>query len=146
MHIWCRFNRTSFQQQLKLPHWCCHRRIFKLQSYILSTTTETGHRTTRWTVWSCFNRTSFQQQLKPANVNFLGCSTDVLQSYILSTTTETPTGAATEQQIYWLQSYILSTTTETTKWHTPLFETNKLQSYILSTTTETVQVRPSRRQ
>ena len=58
------FNRTSFQQQLKPLASYLKRIGGLLQSYILSTTTETfiahlknipGHR---------FNRTSFQQQLK----------------------------------------------------------------------------------
>ena len=59
------FNRTSFQQQLKqVPKtWLFHWEW--LQSYILSTTTETGKRLTR-------SKTS-----------------STLQSYILSTTTET---------------------------------------------------------
>ena len=86
------FNRTSFQQQLKQTitgNFCLRRR--KLQSYILSTTTETNHRTrilrpvvqlqsyilstTTETLQQIveqmrrcrFNRTSFQQQLKPIN-------------------------------------------------------------------------------
>ena len=58
------FNRTSFQQQLKLRSKRSQQRGILLQSYILSTTTET-----------------FQGS------RFFGC--EKLQSYILSTTTET---------------------------------------------------------
>ena len=57
------FNRTSFQQQLKL-NWIYFTRIERLQSYILSTTTETRQRLAE------------DRRL-------------LLQSYILSTTTET---------------------------------------------------------
>ncbi len=56
------FNRTSFQQQLKL-NLNLLARIERLQSYILSTTTETSQDVAE-AVASCFNRTSFQQQLK----------------------------------------------------------------------------------
>ena len=57
------FNRTSFQQQLKLAVFVKVCQVAVLQSYILSTTTETFNQ------WRCrfqrrFNRTSFQQQLK----------------------------------------------------------------------------------
>ena len=58
------FNRTSFQQQLKL-HWKSDlRRLLTLQSYILSTTTETGFDSGHFFPFESFNRTSFQQQLK----------------------------------------------------------------------------------
>ena len=81
------FNRTSFQQQLKLAVFVKVCQVAVLQSYILSTTTETFNQ------WRCrfqrrFNRTSFQQQLKlySGDKNFYDWK---LQSYILSTTTET---------------------------------------------------------
>ena len=86
------FNRTSFQQQLKPLASYLKRIGGLLQSYILSTTTETfiahlknipGHR---------FNRTSFQQQLKHFLRERLK-RPSVLQSYILSTTTETQIAA-----------------------------------------------------
>ena len=58
-----RFNRTSFQQQLKLSEVMKANELGWLQSYILSTTTETIHvRHINFAV--SFNRTSFQQQLK----------------------------------------------------------------------------------
>ena len=59
------FNRTSFQQQLKLFSVKDLRFAVVLQSYILSTTTETGEQVV-------YNREIY-----------------TLQSYILSTTTET---------------------------------------------------------
>ena len=39
--------------------------VSKLQSYILSTTTETSYNNNTFTTHYSFNRTSFQQQLKP---------------------------------------------------------------------------------
>ena len=59
------FNRTSFQQQLKHISVQLFFNRGLLQSYILSTTTETAIRHKRHTDISGFNRTSFQQQLKP---------------------------------------------------------------------------------
>ena len=59
------FNRTSFQQQLKFPPETSSEVASELQSYILSTTTETCR--------SQESRKDFR----------------LLQSYILSTTTET---------------------------------------------------------
>ncbi len=58
------FNRTSFQQQLK--HFLRERlkRPSVLQSYILSTTTETQIAALYALAAIGFNRTSFQQQLK----------------------------------------------------------------------------------
>ena len=82
------FNRTSFQQQLKLRLCVLNFLDITLQSYILSTTTETSpvHTLFRWV--NRFNRTSFQQQLKlDWSENQEGGFR--LQSYILSTTTET---------------------------------------------------------
>ena len=60
----CCFNRTSFQQQLK--HFFRRRRmaLWTLQSYILSTTTETQIAALYALAAIGFNRTSFQQQLK----------------------------------------------------------------------------------
>ena len=107
------FNRTSFQQQLKL----C-RTHPKLNNC------------------SCFNRTSFQQQLKPISINEQKLSI-LLQSYILSTTTETYQSLSLMRGIVMLQSYILSTTTETRVRKNQLQRSRLLQSYILSTTTET---------
>ena len=105
------FNRTSFQQQLKPKSSISTKILSKLQSYILSTTTETDvcclnvmtvsasivHPfNNNWNpafsmqvkTQSSFNRTSFQQQLKlySGDKNFYDWK---LQSYILSTTTET---------------------------------------------------------
>ena len=135
--VWS-FNRTSFQQQLKhltskitpdqllasIVHpfnnnWNiavrgAPRRIVLLQSYILSTTTET----------------------KLAEIGYRGES--MLQSYILSTTTETSIEGMTLGDIEELQSYILSTTTETTQCFFRIYFRLSLQSYILSTTTETI--------
>ena len=106
------FNRTSFQQQLKrINRRFQGRSRNKLQSYILSTTTETPHDLNKTCNFSRFNRTSFQQQLKRIEVPEHS-RPDELQSYILSTTTETFQGSrffGCEK----LQSYILSTTTET---------------------------------
>ena len=83
------FNRTSFQQQLKRrlrrPTIPTH----SLQSYILSTTTETLEKTTSKLKTLCFNRTSFQQQLKHSVAVTITLMNWKLQSYILSTTTET---------------------------------------------------------
>ena len=107
------FNRTSFQQQLKQPfrQFACRQTV--LQSYILSTTTETYCLTLVFDFFASFNRTSFQQQLKPEPPAFLPSPCSKLQSYILSTTTETDTGDAIDKASIRLQSYILSTTTET---------------------------------
>ena len=134
--------------------------VSELQSYILSTTTETR---VRWRFsgrFSCFNRTSFQQQLKRLPAVAVPESSIWLQSYILSTTTETDrfhgckdryrrfNRTSFQQQLKQasailrafsaeLQSYILSTTTETDS----VFRSGVeywLQSYILSTTTETL--------
>ena len=58
------FNRTSFQQQLKLPDSEAVPVIVTLQSYILSTTTETQGIQDVAGEHQGFNRTSFQQQLK----------------------------------------------------------------------------------
>ena len=106
------FNRTSFQQQLKLNYFfigivaivasivhpfnnnwnswglISFRAVDKLQSYILSTTTETIHGRDADSQPSGFNRTSFQQQLKHYGVERVSIAEE-LQSYILSTTTET---------------------------------------------------------
>ena len=82
------FNRTSFQQQLK--HWVLgmFKKLERLQSYILSTTTETIGQALNSSRSPSFNRTSFQQQLKQ-NVLYRLRDSLRLQSYILSTTTET---------------------------------------------------------
>ena len=107
-----RFNRTSFQQQLKLLVDLVIARDALLQSYILSTTTETLR-------YSDCNRHRPASIVHPFNNNWnasdaWGISqTFPLQSYILSTTTETSRSAAPRFLRYWLQSYILSTTTET---------------------------------
>ena len=183
------FNRTSFQQQLKpryvgkaeeldtasIVHpfnnnWNMRsfsrlRQRQMLQSYILSTTTET-YSSTRPSRFSwCFNRTSFQQQLKLL-YPVTRLASLLLQSYILSTTTETSRSLCVVTRFTKLQSYILSTTTETiclfavsylrdcfnrTSFQqqlkhpkAPLVSPRtKLQSYILSTTTETEHLRTS---
>ena len=59
-----------------------------LQSYILSTTTETVEIKAALDKLVGFNRTSFQQQLKQMTLQH-ACAIARLQSYILSTTTET---------------------------------------------------------
>ena len=82
------FNRTSFQQQLKLMDCPLTHLLSVLQSYILSTTTETSVVIFINPPKSCFNRTSFQQQLKHQCSSFQSLQSQ-LQSYILSTTTET---------------------------------------------------------
>ena len=84
-----RFNRTSFQQQLKLELGTDPAFPRRLQSYILSTTTET------------YQSLSLMRGIV------------MLQSYILSTTTETRVRKNQLQRSRLLQSYILSTTTET---------------------------------
>ena len=81
-----RFNRTSFQQQLKQVCKSHRGKYYRLQSYILSTTTETE--------WAVNEKGDF-----------------MLQSYILSTTTETRVRKNQLQRSRLLQSYILSTTT-----------------------------------
>ena len=110
---WGRFNRTSFQQQLKL-----------VMSSIF------------WSTFCSFNRTSFQQQLKLNSNSIPSLCSVLLQSYILSTTTETRTRRRADFAYFSLQSYILSTTTETAS-RAELLRLTLLQSYILSTTTET---------
>ena len=107
------FNRTSFQQQLKQRIRRYQRRMGQLQSYILSTTTETEWRNKRIHSNKRFNRTSFQQQLKHKVLCQYRIFTLWLQSYILSTTTETKTFIPLQIRHDLLQSYILSTTTET---------------------------------
>ena len=137
--------------------------VFVLQSYILSTTTETfAFGLHKPDGWKSFNRTSFQQQLKPFNHEvFYACWFSFnrtsfqqqlklvrgkketqefvkLQSYILSTTTETKLAEIGYRGESMLQSYILSTTTETSIEGMTLGDIEELQSYILSTTTETI--------
>ena len=105
------FNRTSFQQQLKQV--CAgYVSVMLLQSYILSTTTETFSQSFKNRLLSGFNRTSFQQQLKPKSAMSRKYPA-LLQSYILSTTTETDVLVSQTALLMKLQSYILSTTTET---------------------------------
>ena len=58
------FNRTSFQQQLKRYWSRLFHEVLELQSYILSTTTETQIAALYALAAIGFNRTSFQQQLK----------------------------------------------------------------------------------
>ena len=65
------FNRTSFQQQLKLNRIEAYNAYVVLQSYILSTTTETIQAIVCWERLFRFNRTSFQQQLKRATRSLL---------------------------------------------------------------------------
>ena len=176
------FNRTSFQQQLKLVspmirgrpvpasivhpfnnnwnknnvRWYLNGLL--LQSYILSTTTETGVKE--------FDLVSLEASIvHPFNNNWNRKIArlvweKLLQSYILSTTTETCFGLDFHPYLRGLQSYILSTTTETTRpflfscsalcFNRTSFQQQlkqmtlqhacaiaRLQSYILSTTTET---------
>ena len=110
--------------------------VSELQSYILSTTTETLEFNNDPAQFAGFNRTSFQQQLK-LRESISPCSSSELQSYILSTTTETGELKWASKNQITLQSYILSTTTETWAWARQVLRLPSLQSYILSTTTET---------
>ena len=128
------FNRTSFQQQLKQAEAKKLESLKKLQSYILSTTTETVDQVLSFRaielqsyILSTTTETNFNQR-KIALVK--------LQSYILSTTTETYEIKIMTKFVK-LQSYILSTTTETWQYNAYRLRRHKLQSYILSTTTET---------
>ena len=67
-----------------------YRSLSALQSYILSTTTETYDKLKKERGGGDrFNRTSFQQQLKPQIRGESLVRNSWLQSYILSTTTET---------------------------------------------------------
>ena len=66
-----------------------YRSLSALQSYILSTTTETYDKLKKERGGDRFNRTSFQQQLKPQIRGESLVRNSWLQSYILSTTTET---------------------------------------------------------
>jgi len=110
--------------------------VSELQSYILSTTTETISR--RRIV-----QKSSASIVHPFNNNwnfsalFTDFFIDRLQSYILSTTTETSNNEFLKGHQNELQSYILSTTTETLTLKKSKVASGKLQSYILSTTTET---------
>ena len=63
--------------------------LWRLQSYILSTTTETSNIPRYPRPFNRFNRTSFQQQLKLVRGPLFSKEKRKLQSYILSTTTET---------------------------------------------------------
>ena len=108
------FNRTSFQQQLKLDTIGITIDTIGLQSYILSTTTET--------LSECLERTVMLASIvHPFNNNWNFSQTIAflndsgLQSYILSTTTETRGTWLCGEDHAWLQSYILSTTTETSQ-------------------------------
>ena len=80
--------------------------VSELQSYILSTTTETYLRINPAFFCCCFNRTSFQQQLKLAEKLANPKIAATLQSYILSTTTETER-RLTSKRRHKLQSYIV---------------------------------------
>ena len=107
------FNRTSFQQQLKLE-----REDFAIYDYEASIVHPFNN---NWNnVLPCgiravmgFNRTSFQQQLKQTITGNFCLRRRKLQSYILSTTTETNHRTRILRPVVQLQSYILSTTTET---------------------------------
>ena len=131
-----RFNRTSFQQQLKPKflglndeqNWASivHpfnnnwngsnlRLVFvtcsKLQSYILSTTTETTSAPGMWKL-SRFNRTSFQQQLKHFRRRFIFCPVGASIVHPFNNNWNLSQSPAS-LRFPSLQSYILSTTTET---------------------------------
>ena len=107
-----------------------------LQSYILSTTTETFRYQCQKHKRHGFNRTSFQQQLKPAKPSRINISAVPLQSYILSTTTETR--MVTFRQVA-ERGFNRTSFQQQLKPNSPLrfFGGVPLQSYILSTTTET---------
>ena len=97
------FNRTSFQQQLKLNHISVKGNALRLQSYILSTTTET---TSLWL--SC--PAVAASIVHPFNNNWNSSAAELvgvqisLQSYILSTTTETTQGAWND--VDWVASIV----------------------------------------
>ena len=111
-------------------------KVSLLQSYILSTTTETTQSQDTNLTARSFNRTSFQQQLKPrSTVRDFPCTCFNRTSF------QQQLKQITKRQrlAHWLklQSYILSTTTETCSRLIVRLRLFRLQSYILSTTTET---------
>ena len=108
----------------------------KLQSYILSTTTETHQNLQHQNCHSCFNRTSFQQQLKHWVLGMFK-KLERLQSYILSTTTETIGQALNSSRS---PSFNRTSFQQQLKQNVlyRLRDSLRLQSYILSTTTETL--------
>ena len=107
-----------------------------LQSYILSTTTETLYRRCGLSRTTCFNRTSFQQQLKHWVLGMFK-KLERLQSYILSTTTETIGQALNSSRS---PSFNRTSFQQQLKQNVlyRLRDSLRLQSYILSTTTETL--------
>ena len=106
-----------------------------LQSYILSTTTETAYRDKVVKNISSFNRTSFQQQLKLGRIG----DENVLESF-----NRTSFQQQLKPIIY--VSSLKNVSFNRTSFQQQLklsaeggrYESFKLQSYILSTTTETV--------
>ena len=110
--------------------------VSELQSYILSTTTETCFCFPVEGNNFCFNRTSFQQQLK-----LFPISADQVTVLSFNRTSFQQQLKHKGKQLVVLrselQSYILSTTTETTQCFFRIYFRLSLQSYILSTTTET---------
>ena len=132
------FNRTSFQQQLKLG------RVSDSSSGSRASIVHPFNnnwnsqefQSAQWWLWG-FNRTSFQQQLKRIWANtFLICLWQ-LQSYILSTTTET----FAVYLLGFFGSYASIVHPFNNNWNLAQNSlddlTVRLQSYILSTTTET---------
>ena len=110
--------------------------VSELQSYILSTTTETYHAIIFNLPPLGFNRTSFQQQLKHWVLGMFK-KLERLQSYILSTTTETIGQALNSSRS---PSFNRTSFQQQLKQNVlyRLRDSLRLQSYILSTTTETL--------
>ena len=110
--------------------------VSELQSYILSTTTETDF-AMAWNIdYSASIVHPFNNNWN-CDANLTTLKSPSLQSYILSTTTETTRRSPWLSRKFKLQSYILSTTTETSVKLKHKIIVYLLQSYILSTTTET---------
>ena len=86
--------------------------VSELQSYILSTTTETFWYFRLNGLWFCFNRTSFQQQLKLLNLVKWSCIFIASIVHPFNNNWNIPQLSANRSPKQ-LQSYILSTTTET---------------------------------
>ena len=153
------FNRTSFQQQLKL-NWIYFTRIERLQSYILSTTTETFLSPAPYGVvdasivhpfnnnWNdfqsaysfssphCFNRTSFQQQLKLSDSSVI--ESTIIRFNRTSFQQQLKRSLRTSKIFLDIASIVHPFNNNWNTWKlVRLPSTMTLQSYILSTTTET---------
>ena len=153
------FNRTSFQQQLKLLANLFCVLIILLQSYILSTTTETKLNLLHsdWTAsivhpfnnnWNdfqsaysfssphCFNRTSFQQQLKLSDSSVI--ESTIIRFNRTSFQQQLKRSLRTSKIFLDIASIVHPFNNNWNTWKlVRLPSTMTLQSYILSTTTET---------